>query len=91
MFLMIALVVLALLVVGYFYATARVSIAAYKAEGMAASENAALFAQAQEALAEVEQDGGKGRLGGVPAGGQGPELDGLADQGYGELDLGEAR
>ncbi len=57
MFLMIALVVLALLVVGYFYATARVSIAAYKAEGVAASENAALFAQTQEALARGTFEG----------------------------------
>ena len=54
---MIALVVLALLVVGYFYATARVSIAAYKAEGVAASENAALFAQAQEAIAQGTFEG----------------------------------
>ncbi|MEA4928644.1 MAG: hypothetical protein VB104_08205 [Candidatus Limiplasma sp.] len=57
MFLMIALVVLALLLVGYFYATARVSITAYKAEGMAASENAALFAQTQEALAQGTFEG----------------------------------
>ena len=54
---MIALVVLALLLVGYFYATARVSITAYKAEGMAASENAALFAQTQEALAQGTFEG----------------------------------
>ena len=57
MFLMIALVVLALLVVGYFYATARVSIVAYKAEGVAATENAALFAQTQEALAQGTFEG----------------------------------
>ncbi len=57
MILMIALVVLALLLVGYFYATARVSITAYKAEGMAASENAALFAQTQEALAQGTFEG----------------------------------
>ncbi|MEA5146469.1 MAG: hypothetical protein VB041_10590 [Candidatus Limiplasma sp.] len=38
MILMIALVVLALLLVGYFFLTARVTIAAYKAAGALATQ-----------------------------------------------------
>ena len=52
MIFMIALVVLALLLVGYFYATARVSIVAYKANGVSAAEKPDDFAQAKEALAQ---------------------------------------
>ena len=52
MIFMIALVVLALLLVGYFYATARVSIVAYKANGVSAAERPDDFAQAKEALAQ---------------------------------------
>ena len=50
MIFMIALVVLALLLVGYFYATAYVSIAAFKAEGISAAERADQFASIKAEL-----------------------------------------
>ena len=52
MIFMIALVVLALLMVGYFYATARVSIVAYDARGVSASQRADEFARVKTALAQ---------------------------------------
>ena len=52
MFLMVALVVLALLLVGYFFATARVSISAYRAEGSPATERSVQFEQIKTALAQ---------------------------------------
>ncbi len=53
MILMIALVVLALLLVGYFFLTAKVSIAAYKAEGTAASANMPLY---EEIATQIAKD-----------------------------------
>ncbi len=52
MFLMIAMVVLALGLVGYFYATAKVTIAAYNAEGVQASTRAELFEQIKAQAAQ---------------------------------------
>lgn len=52
MFLMIALVVLTLLLVGYFYATARVSIVAYKVEGALATDRAEQFSQISTELTQ---------------------------------------
>ena len=52
MFLMVALVVLALLLVGYFFATARVSISAYQAEGHPATERADQFEKIKTELAQ---------------------------------------
>lgn len=59
MILMIALVVLALALVGYFFATAKVSIAAYKAEGIQASARADQFEQIK---AQVEAGAFEGTL-----------------------------
>ncbi len=59
MVLMIALVVLALGMVSYFYATAKVTLSAYKAEGVQATERADKFAQIKE---QVEQDAFQGTL-----------------------------
>jgi hypothetical protein len=59
MVLMIALVVLALGMVGYFYATAKVTISAYKADGVQATQRADEFAQIKE---QVEQDAFQGTL-----------------------------
>ena len=53
MIFMIALVVLALLIVGYFFLTARVSIAAYKAEGVVATQQQALY---DEIATQIQQD-----------------------------------
>ena len=52
MIFMIALVVLALLLVGYFYATAYVSIAAFKAEGVSAADRADQFASVKAELSQ---------------------------------------
>jgi len=52
MIVMIALVVLSLALVGYFFATAKVSIAAYKAEGIQATERADLFGQIKQQVAQ---------------------------------------
>jgi hypothetical protein len=51
MILLIALVVLAVLLVGYFYATAKVSITAYTAQGVAATERADLFSTIKSQMA----------------------------------------
>ena len=53
MILFIALLVLAILLVGYFFATANVSIAAFKATGITADTNAALFADLKS---QIEQN-----------------------------------
>lgn len=53
MILMIALVVLALLLVGYFFLTARVTIAAYKAEGALATQRQELY---DEVATQIRQD-----------------------------------
>ena len=53
MILMIALVVLALLLVGYFFLTARVTIAAYKAEGALATQRQELY---DEVATQLRQD-----------------------------------
>ena len=45
MYLMITLVVLALCVVGYFFATAKVTITAYDAKGVQATQNQTLYDQ----------------------------------------------
>ena len=50
MIFMIALVVLSLLLVGYFYATAYVSIAAFKAEGVSAAAQPDRFSEIKTAL-----------------------------------------
>lgn len=52
MIVMIALVVLAFALVGYFYATAKVTIAAYKAEGVSAGTRAEEFARIKEQVAQ---------------------------------------
>jgi len=52
MIFMIAMVVLALAVVGYFFATAKVTIAAYKAEGMQATAHADQFEQIKTQVAQ---------------------------------------
>jgi hypothetical protein len=57
MILMIALVVAALGVAGYYFATAKVTIAAYKAEGVPATQQAALFDQLKTQVAQNEFQG----------------------------------
>ena len=52
MYLMITLVVLALGVVGYFFATAKVTITAYDAKGAQATQNQALFDQLKDDVAQ---------------------------------------
>ena len=52
MYLMITLVVLALGVVGYFFATAKVTITAYDAKGAQATQNQALFDQLKNDVAQ---------------------------------------
>ena len=52
MIVMIALVVLTLALVGYFFATAKVSIAAYNAQGVPATERADLFEQIKQQVAK---------------------------------------
>ena len=59
MVLMIALVVLTLGLVGYFFATARVNVASYKVSGAYATDNAAQFEQLR---AQVEQGTFEGTL-----------------------------
>ena len=50
MIFMIALVVLSVALVGYFFATAKVSISAYSANGVQASAKAELFEQIKDAV-----------------------------------------
>jgi hypothetical protein len=57
MFVMIALVVLALGVVGYFFLTAKVSVTASGAQGQLASQNTALFDQLKTQLDESSFQG----------------------------------
>jgi hypothetical protein len=57
MILMIVLVVAALGAVGYFFATAKVTVAAYKAEGVPAAQQAALFEQLKTQVAQNEFQG----------------------------------
>ena len=52
MIFMIAAVVLALLLVGYFFATARVSVVAYQVGGVSAADRADDFAQIKDALTQ---------------------------------------
>jgi len=57
MALMIVLVIAALGIVGYFFTTAKVSIAAYKADGIPATQQAALFEQIKTQVAQNEFQG----------------------------------
>jgi hypothetical protein len=54
---MVALVVLTLGLVGYFYGTANVSIAAYRAEGFQATERPELFESVKSAVANGTFEG----------------------------------